>query len=120
MRHSAQYVINNPTWPTEWKQLGVLLAHEHWLQSGDLSFLDRAAFELLRNDTMVNYIRSGDAAASVVEGGDESVDLVDFSGDVALPRVGVSPLCHHSDGDYPEGVGDGGRSVRFSFFHAPD
>ena len=30
VKHSAQYVISNPTWPTEWKQFMIMLIHEHW------------------------------------------------------------------------------------------
>eukprot|EP00931_Biecheleriopsis_adriatica_P003616 TRINITY_DN105414_c0_g1_i1.p1 TRINITY_DN105414_c0_g1~~TRINITY_DN105414_c0_g1_i1.p1 ORF type:complete len:845 (-),score=124.72 TRINITY_DN105414_c0_g1_i1:52-2586(-) len=103
-RHSIQHVLHNPTWPTEWKQYTILMVHEHYMQSGDISLADDN-FDLLVNNTMLPYISP-------------SSQLVNFTDTLAEPTghwigpifVGNSPLCHIDTGTFPPGVQDGGRS----------
>ena len=59
-RHSTEFVLNNPTWPTEWKQYGVLLVHGDFMETGDATRggrgLDDTLFEQLVNQTMLPFI----------------------------------------------------------------
>ena len=56
-KHSINHVLQNPTWPTEWKQFTILLAHEHYMMTGDNSITENN-FELLKNNTMLPFIVS--------------------------------------------------------------
>jgi hypothetical protein len=38
-RYSCQYLINHPTWPTEWALLMVLIAYNDYLYTGDLRLI---------------------------------------------------------------------------------
>ena len=68
-KHSIEHVPQNPTWPTEWKQFTILLAHEHYMMTGDNS-IAKEYFELLLNNTMYPFINPG-------------TNLVDFSVGIA-------------------------------------
>mmetsp|Transcript_74304 Transcript_74304/g.204719 ORF Transcript_74304/g.204719 Transcript_74304/m.204719 type:complete len:467 (+) Transcript_74304:1483-2883(+) len=99
-RHSLQFVLNNPTWPTEWKQYTVLLAYEHYLHTADASLADDN-FDILVNNTMLPF----------VSGRGLSEGLIDWSDSLSWPRIGISPVCHSDEGVFPRGVEDGfGRS----------
>ena len=101
VRHSAQYVLNNPTWPTEWKQYTVLLAHGHWMQTGDASLADHNFGQLL-NNTMLPFI-------------DSRTHLVNFTDSAVAPKgpcplggaICNSPMCHNDTAQFPPGVGAG-------------
>ena len=97
-RHSTQHVLNNPTWPTEWKQYTALLVHEHWLQTGDAS-LAAANWDLLLNNSMRAFISPASG-------------LVDWStGATCGPAHWEGGgACHLTPGTFPPGVTDGGRS----------
>jgi hypothetical protein len=106
--HSTQYLLNNPTWPTEWKQYAVMLVHGHYMQTGDSSLASRN-FGQLWNNTMLPFI---DRAHS---------ELVNFTSTLIptqgcpLPPTGVicnSPICHNDTEMYPPGHATqfGGRS----------
>jgi hypothetical protein len=40
-RHSIEYLLQNPTWPTEWKFHDIFMAWADYLQTGDTNLLDR-------------------------------------------------------------------------------
>jgi alpha-L-rhamnosidase len=48
-RRSHEYLLNNPTWPTEWKQISVLKAYQDWMYSGDVDSI-RRNWEALKNE----------------------------------------------------------------------
>lgn len=48
-RHSHEYLLTHPTWPTEWKQHSVLMAWEDFLYTGNKESLARN-YELLKNE----------------------------------------------------------------------
>jgi alpha-L-rhamnosidase len=103
-RHSIQFLLNNPTWPTEWKQYTALMVHEHYMQSGDLSLTERN-FDQLVNNTMWPFI-------------DPASHLVNFTSSLVTPMckwwepssICNSPICHNDSATFRAGVGDGGRS----------
>ena len=102
-RHSIEMVMNNPTWPTEWKQWTILLVHEQWLMTGDLSIVQNDRnFALLVNNTMLPYIV-------------DSTDLVDWTGKIISHNF--SSICHASTGTFPPGVSDGGISCDIVDWH---
>ena len=37
--HTLRFVLRNPSWPTDWKQQAVLLAHGHYMRTGDAQSL---------------------------------------------------------------------------------
>ena len=93
-KHSIEHVLQNPTWPTEWKQFTILLAHEHYMMTGDNSIAVEY-FELLQNNTMYPFINP-------------ITNLVDFSGKVISHNYGS--ICHNTTNYFPKGVSDGGTS----------
>ena len=102
--HSTRFILNNPTWPTEWKQYSVLLVHEHYMQTNDLSIVEDN-FDLLVNNTMLPYI-------------DPATNLVNFTNTLTTPMgkwigpvfSGNSPICHNDSSTFPADVHDGGKS----------
>ncbi|MGC9452427.1 MAG: alpha-L-rhamnosidase C-terminal domain-containing protein [Oceanipulchritudo sp.] len=40
-RFSHEWLIDHPTWPTEWKHHSILMAHTDWLYTGDTASLER-------------------------------------------------------------------------------
>lgn len=40
-RFSHEWLIDNPTWPTEWKHHSILMAHADWLYTGDSASIGR-------------------------------------------------------------------------------
>ena len=111
-RHSTRYILNNPTWPTEWKQYAVMLVHGHYMQTGDASLADDTShtFGQLLNQTMLPFI-------------DPASDLVNFTASRTANMGGScpfggdgplgcnSPMCHADADMYPPGINDpGGRS----------
>jgi len=45
-RHSFEYLLQHPTWPTEWKLHSLFMAWADYLQTGDTNLLDRHYTEL--------------------------------------------------------------------------
>lgn len=98
--HSTQFVINNPTWPTEWKQYTVMLVHGHWMQTGDAMLAD-SNFDQLLNNTMLPFV-------------DSATHLVNFTSSFIKDGMGPcplggaicnSPICHNDTAMFPPGVG---------------
>ena len=93
-KHSIKHVLHNPTWPTEWKQFTILLAHEHYMMTGDNSIVEEY-FHLLKNNTMHPFIHP-------------DTNLVDFTGKIVSHRF--NSLCHSTIDYFPPNVTDGGTS----------
>jgi len=72
VRHSTRWILNNPTWPTEWKQYSILLTHAHYMQTADSSIADEF-FDLLVNNTMMPFI-------------DQESNLVNFTNSMVAPE----------------------------------
>jgi len=104
VRHSTRFIINNPTWPTEWKQYSILLTHAHYMQTGDISIADEF-FDVLVNNTMLPFI---DAVSNLVN---FTNSMTDPMGKWIGPLFdGNSPICHNSTGVTPAHITDGGKS----------
>jgi len=71
--HSTQFVLNNPTWPTEWKNYGVFLAYESYMETGDVTVAEDN-WEILINNTGLPYI-------------DTDSDLVNFTSTRSPPMA---------------------------------
>ncbi|MCQ2391413.1 MAG: alpha-L-rhamnosidase, partial [Kiritimatiellae bacterium] len=51
-RFSHEYLMDHPTWPTEWKQHSVMMAWTDWMQTGDLSSAARC-YDRLKKDKLL-------------------------------------------------------------------
>jgi hypothetical protein len=94
-RHSVEEMLNNPTWPTEWKQWTIFLVHELYMQTGDTSIAHKY-FGLLINNTMMRFI-------------DNQSSLIDWTPFLVKPHKPSWP-CHSTAGMFPPGVTDGGQA----------
>lgn len=72
-RRTIQYLIQNPTWPTEWLMHVVAMAYEDYMRTGDSTFLSeiyesirsRVLDQLARNDGL---IQTNNAEVSLING----------------------------------------------------
>ena len=51
-RHSHEYLLANPTWPTEWRQHSILIAWADYLYTGDTESL-RHNYDVLKNEKLL-------------------------------------------------------------------
>ena len=56
-RHSHAWVINDPTWPVEWKQISAFLGWQDYMATGQAD-LALAFTEQMHDRTMVKYLDS--------------------------------------------------------------
>ncbi len=56
-RYTNQFLIHNPSWPTEWQMHAVLMAYTDYLQTGDTEHL-RANYDSLRAKTLIGLARA--------------------------------------------------------------
>jgi hypothetical protein len=56
-RHSHAWVINNPTWPVEWRQLSAFLGWHDYMATGTTDLAMAFAFPMY-NRTMIPYLES--------------------------------------------------------------
>ncbi|WP_442482212.1 alpha-L-rhamnosidase-related protein [Aeoliella sp. SH292] len=52
-RHSHEYLLENPTWPTEWKQHSVLMAWEDYQYTGDTESLE-SSYDVLKHQKLLS------------------------------------------------------------------
>lgn len=57
-RRSHEYLLTNPTWPTEWKQHSILVAWADYEATGDSRSLARSYDILLQDKLLLNYARA--------------------------------------------------------------
>lgn len=57
-RHSHEYLLSHPTWPTEWKQHSVMMAWTDWMYTGDTESLAQAYSVLIKEKTLESYAGS--------------------------------------------------------------
>jgi alpha-L-rhamnosidase len=96
-RHTFDWLVQHPTWPTEWRAHMVFMAHADWMDSGDRAWLsaryDTLKSKLLLGRTRADGLVTSDAAA-IQQG-----DLVDWpagerDGFVFTPVNTVVNACH--------------------------
>jgi alpha-L-rhamnosidase len=72
-RYTIGWLIQNPTWPTEWKYASILSAYEYWQATGDTRLT--AQFY----DRLAAFLPTGEVnAQGLVQETDTSNDLVDW------------------------------------------
>jgi alpha-L-rhamnosidase len=82
-RHSHEYLMAHPTWPTEWKQFSVMTAWADYEATGDARSLARHYDQLCREKTYLNHARP----EGLIDTHDLR-DIVDW------------PLCERDDYDF--------------------
>jgi hypothetical protein len=117
-RYTNQFLVWNPSWPTEWQMHAVFMAHADWMQTGDTEHLARnyehleakALLALAREDGLIST-RTGLVTAAVLqalhfrpgEHPDIMNDIVDWP--PGAPAKGESAASYR--GSTPEGERDG-------------
>ena len=56
-RHTHEYLLEHPTWPTEWWQHSILMAHADWLYTGDVGSVRQNYFTLRDENLLLKYAR---------------------------------------------------------------
>lgn len=54
-RHSHEYLMANPTWPTEWKQHSIMMAWTDWMYTGDIESMAEFYQQLKTEKTLEQY-----------------------------------------------------------------
>jgi hypothetical protein len=88
-RHSHEYLMAHPTWPTEWKQHSVMMAWADWMYTGNAESLARCYDELKAKKTLEFRARQKDG-------------LLETGGPDAPAASGVRDIT-----DWPVGERDG-------------
>ncbi|MBX3434517.1 MAG: family 78 glycoside hydrolase catalytic domain [Pirellulales bacterium] len=74
-RHSHEYLLANPTWPTEWKQHSILMAWADYLHTGDVESL-RNHYDVLRREKLLEAAETSSGLLDT--SGDDYRDIVDW------------------------------------------
>lgn len=56
-RHTLEFLLHNPTWPTEWMMFTIFLAYNDYMYTGDISFI-RHIYPALKNHALDMLARS--------------------------------------------------------------
>jgi hypothetical protein len=81
-RYSHEYLMANPTWPTEWKQHSIMMAWTDWMYTGNTQSLARCYADLKTNKMLIAHARHTDGL--LVTGGPDAPmdsgirDIVDW------------------------------------------
>lgn len=80
-RHSQEFLIYNPTWPTEWIMYSVFMAYNDWMYTGDKRFVEKHYNEL-KSKTLLGLARQ-DGLISVInkKPSKEFLDSIHFKGE---------------------------------------
>lgn len=57
-RATYEYLLDHPTWPTEWAQFMVLIAWLDWMHTGDLASVERTWDRLVAKKSLRNRMRA--------------------------------------------------------------
>jgi hypothetical protein len=69
-RYSHEYLMQHPTWPTEWKQHSVMMAWTDWMYTGNAESLERCYDALKTKKLLASCAREKDGL--LVTGGSEA------------------------------------------------
>jgi hypothetical protein len=59
-RKSHEWLMEHPTWPTEWRQHSIMMAWADWMWTGDRRSLDKY-YDMLKNEKLMDrYARASD------------------------------------------------------------
>ncbi len=81
-RYSHEYLMEHPTWPTEWKQHSIMMAWADWYYTGNTESLERTYEELKSKKLLIHAARKEDGL--LVTGGPKAPretglrDIVDW------------------------------------------
>lgn len=80
-RYSHEYLMEHPTWPTEWKQHSIMMAWQDWMYTGNTESLARC-YEALKTKKLLDFCAREDGLL-VTNGPDKtnqdgSRDIVDW------------------------------------------
>ena len=106
-RYTILFLLSHASWPTEWQLHTVMMAREHFMQTGDLEFIAEI-YDQLKVKTLIdlaedNYListRTGKATADLMirlnYNGDVIKDIVDWprgtpEGEEQIPMAGPTP-----------------------------
>ena len=92
-RKSHEYLMEHPTWPTEWKQHSIMMAWADWMWSGDTRSLVKF-YDRLKDDKLLLKFRRDDGL--LMTGGER------FRGHCLTNRLGAADIV-----DWPLGERDG-------------
>jgi len=59
-RYSHEYLMEHPTWPTEWKQHSIMMAWTDWAYTGNTESLERCYDDLKNKKLLSNAARKSD------------------------------------------------------------
>ena len=106
-RYTILFLLSHASWPTEWQLHTVMMAHEHFMQTGDLEFIAEIYDQLkvknlidLAEDNYLISTRMGKATADLMVSlnynGDVIKDIVDWprgtpEGEEQIPMAGPTP-----------------------------
>ncbi|WP_425399472.1 alpha-L-rhamnosidase C-terminal domain-containing protein [Aeoliella sp.] len=76
-RHSHEYLLQHPTWPTEWKQHSILMAWEDFMYTGNTESLE-INYEKLKREKLLTSAERSDGLLDTSTG--EFRDIVDWPG----------------------------------------
>lgn len=68
-RYSHEYLMQHPTWPTEWKQHSVMMAWTDWMYTGNTESLERC-YDALKNEKLLARCARAKDGLLVTGGGD--------------------------------------------------
>lgn len=75
---TMRHLLDHPTWPTEWRLVMPLMAHGHWMATGDIEPA-RANYEKLKASLLLDRAREQDGLLSTTwEAGSPVRDIVDW------------------------------------------
>ena len=89
-RKTHEYLMEHPTWPTEWRQFSIMMAWEDWMWSGDKSSIAKCYGALKSEKLLIDLARED---GLLVTGGERRKGCV---------RPGMGDIV-----DWPEGERDG-------------
>ena len=100
-RYTTDFLIYNPSWPTEWHIHSVLMAWKDYMHSGDVESLKKN-YKYLRNKTLIALARE-DGLISTTTGKvtEEFLNGINFSGKSIRDIV-----------DWPKGTPEGTKQAR--------
>ncbi|MDO4473069.1 MAG: family 78 glycoside hydrolase catalytic domain [Eubacteriales bacterium] len=70
-KFSAEYLLNNTTWPAEYSIYNIMLVYENYLYTGDIRDLEES-YQLLKKKTLEQYYDSSQGLMKTVSVGDAS------------------------------------------------
>lgn len=100
-RHTSEYLLQHPTWPTEWILQALIIAWNDYLYTGDIRSIE-ANYELLKARTLIS-LRRDNGLISTTDNKVQSEEfrrMIRFNGNIR--DIVDWPRC----GDWPHGEDD--------------